>query len=552
MKNQILFFFACLFMGISCQNPTDSKGISVAVVNARIWTGNTTQPWAEALAVSGDSLVFVGDTEGCKKLITDKTQVIDAKGQMVVPGFIDSHVHLLDGGYSILAVQLRDAKTRQEFIDRIAAYTKTLPAGAWITGGIWDHQNWGGELPEAAWIDAVTPNNPVWLYRSDGHMGVANSAAMKVAQVSAATKDTVGGAIVRDGKGNPTGIFKDNAMNIIMKAITDPAPEMKDRAVEAAMKLFASKGVTSVHNMGTWDELEVFRRNQKNGKLTTRIYANVPLSTWARLRDEIAKNGRGDKWLRIGGLKGFVDGSLGSHTAVMLESFIDKPSDKGLFITPLDSLMDYTLNADKNGLNIMVHAIGDKAIREQLTIFEKVTKQNGDHDRRFRIEHAQHINYQDIPRFAALKIIPSMQPYHAIDDGCWAEKVIGYERCRTTYAFKSLLDAGAQLAFGSDWPVAPTTPLEGIYAATTRRTLDSKNPNGWIPEQKVTVEQALRAYTEGAAYAAFEEKIKGSLAVGKLADFVILEKDITKIPLETIKDVKIINTFVGGKKVFGL
>ena len=539
-------------MGISCQNPTDSKGVSVAVVNARIWTGNTAQPWAEALAVSGDSLVFVGDTEGCKKLITDKTQVIDAKGQMVVPGFIDSHVHLLDGGYSILAVQLRDAKTKQEFIDRIAAYTKTLPAGAWITGGIWDHQNWGGELPEAAWIDAVTPNNPVWLYRSDGHMGVANSAAMKVAQVSAATKDTAGGAIVRDGKGNPTGIFKDNAMNIIMKAITDPAPEMKDRAVEAAMKLFASKGVTSVHNMGTWDELEVFRRNQKNGKLTTRIYANVPLNTWARLRDEIAKNGRGDKWLRIGGLKGFVDGSLGSHTAVMLEGFKDKPSDKGLFITPLDSLMDYTLNADKNGLNIMVHAIGDKAIREQLTIFEKVTKQNGDHDRRFRIEHAQHINSQDIPRFAALKVIPSMQPYHAIDDGCWAEKVIGYERCRTTYAFKSLLDAGAQLAFGSDWPVARTTPLEGIYAATTRRTLDSKNPNGWIPEQKVTVEQALRAYTEGAAYAAFEEKIKGSLAVGKLADFVILEKDITKIPLETIKDVKIINTFVGGKKVFGL
>lgn len=539
-------------MGISCQNPTDSKGVSVAVVNARIWTGNTAQPWAEALAVSGDSLVFVGDTEGCKKLITDKTQVIDAKGQMVVPGFIDSHVHLLDGGYSILAVQLRDAKTKQEFIDRIAAYTKTLPAGTWITGGIWDHQNWGGELPEAAWIDAVTPNNPVWLYRSDGHMGVANSAAMKVAQVSAATKDTAGGAIVRDGKGNPTGIFKDNAMNIIMKAITDPAPEMKDRAMEAAMKLFASKGVTSVHNMGTWDELEVFRRNQKNGKLTTRIYANVPLNTWARLRDEIAKNGRGDKWLRIGGLKGFVDGSLGSHTAVMLESFIDKPSDKGLFITPLDSLMDYTLNADKNGLNIMVHAIGDKAIREQLTIFEKVTKQNGDHDRRFRIEHAQHINSQDIPRFAALKVIPSMQPYHAIDDGCWAEKVIGYERCRTTYAFKSLLDAGAQLAFGSDWPVAPTTPLEGIYAATTRRTLDGKNPNGWIPEQKVTVEQALRAYTEGAAYAAFEEKIKGSLAVGKLADFVILEKDITKIPLETIKDVKIINTFVGGKKVFGL
>ena len=424
MKSNTLFLFLLTFFIYGCQT-NKSSDATMVIINARIWTGNAAQPWAESLAVSGDSLVFVGDTEGGKKLVGSNTKVIDAKGEMVVPGFIDSHVHLMDGGYSILAVQLRDAKTKQEFIDRIAAYAKTLPKGVWITGGVWNHQNWGGELPESAWIDAVTPDNPVWLIRTDGHMGIANSLAIKAAGVTSTTKDPTGGVIVRDAKGNPAGIFKDNAMDIIVKAIAIPPIKMRDKAMNAAMQLFASKGVTSVHIMGSWDDLADFRRAQKNGQLITRLYANVPLSTWARLRDEIAKNGRGDKWLKIGGLKGFVDGSLGSHTAAMLEPFTDKPTDKGIFITPLDSLYEYTLNADKNSLNVMVHAIGDKAIREQLTNFEKVEQINGKRDRRFRIEHAQHIHPQDIPRFAALNVIPSMQPYHAIDDGCWAEKVIG-------------------------------------------------------------------------------------------------------------------------------
>ncbi len=533
----------------SCQTNKET-GVSLVVINAKVWTGNAAQPWAESIAVSGDSLVFVGDTEGGKKLVGSTTKLIDAHGQMVVPGFIDSHVHFLDGGFNLSSVQLRDAKTKAEFIKRIADFAKTVPEGTWIIGGDWDHQNWGGELPEAAWIDSVTPHNPLWLNRLDGHMNLANTAAMRLANISAATKNVAGGEIIRDAKGNPTGVFKDNAMNYIYKVVADPPSELKDLALENAMKFVASKGVTSVQNMGSWDELATFRRAQKRGTLTTRIYANVPLSTWATLRDEVAKNGYGDKWLRIGGLKGFVDGSLGSHTAAMLAPFSDKPTDSGFYITPLDSLFQYTLNADKNGLQVMVHAIGDRAIREQLNIFEKVEKQNGSRDRRFRIEHAQHIAPQDIARFATLKVIPSMQPYHCIDDGRWAEKVIGYERCRTTYAFKSLIDVGVQPAFGSDWFVAPPTPLEGIYAAVTRRTLDDKNPNGWIPEQKITAEQALRAYTMGAATASFEEKIKGSLEVGKLADFVVLEKDITKIAPETIRDVRIIATFLGGKAVF--
>ncbi|MBL7817312.1 MAG: amidohydrolase [Saprospiraceae bacterium] len=550
MKTNSFFTVLLLLLTFTaCQNNKDSKA-TLVVINARIWTGNTAQTWAEALAVRGDSLVFVGDTEGGKKWIDANTKVIDAQGKMVTPGFIDSHVHFLDGGFNLTSVQLRDAKTKAEFIKRIADFAKTVPAGTWITGGDWDHQNWGGELPQAAWVDSITPNNPLWLNRLDGHMSLANSAAMRLANISAQTSDIKGGEIIRDAQGKPTGVFKDNAMDYIYKVVADPPKEMKDRALVNAMQFVASKGVTSVQHMGTWDELATFRRAREQGTLTTRIYANVPLSTWARLRDEVATKGLGDKWLRIGGLKGFVDGSLGSHTAAMLAPFSDKPSDSGLFVTPLDSLFSFTLNADKNKLQVMVHAIGDKAIREQLTVFENVEKQNGRRDRRFRIEHAQHIHPQDIARFAMLKVIPSMQPYHAIDDGRWAEKVIGHERCRTTYAFKSLIDAGANLAFGSDWFVAPPTPLEGMYAAVTRRTLDDKNPNGWMPEQKITVEQALRAYTMGAAFASFEEKIKGSLEVGKLADFVILEKDLTNIAPETIRDVKVIATYVGGKAVF--
>jgi hypothetical protein len=302
--------------------------------------------------------------------------------------------------------------------------------------------------------------------------------------------------------------------------------------------------------MGTWNDLAVFERARVAGRLRTRIYAAVPLATWERLRDTVAARGRGDAWLRIGALKGFVDGSLGSHTAAMLAPFTDAPNDTGLLVNTPADLYRWTSGADRAGLHVIVHAIGDRANRLQLDIYQRVEQENGPRDRRFRIEHAQHLAPADIPRFAQLGVIASMQPYHAIDDGRWAERVIGHDRSRTTYAFRSLLDAHTHLAFGSDWDVAPPTPIEGIYAAATRRTLDDAHPGGWIPEQKITVEEALRAYTTGAAYASFEEGIKGSLVRGKLADFVIVDKDLTRIPPDQIRDAHVMMTFVGGVQMY--
>jgi predicted amidohydrolase YtcJ len=533
----------------ACQSETQQTA-TLVVTDAKVWTGDPDRPWAEAVASNGETIIAVGNEADIAPFIGEDTEVISVPDSMLVPGMIDTHVHFISGGSGLAAVQLRSAATPEEFVKRIGDFAKTLKPGEWVLNGNWDHENWGGELPRREWIDAVTRENPVWINRLDGHMSLANSLALELAQVDADTPDVAGGEIVRDESGAPTGVLKDNAMGLVDAAVPAAGEAQLDREARAAMAHVASNGVTSVHDMAGWDSLATYRRAKANGELSTRIYSVMPLEHWQQLRDEVSRNGRGDNWLRIGGLKGFMDGSLGSHTAAFLEPFTDAPEDRGLLINDLDDMRSWIGSADEAGLHVMVHAIGDRAIRSLLDIYLDVAESNGERDRRFRIEHAQHIHPDDIGRFNVQNVIASMQPYHAIDDGRWADKVIGAERARTTYAFRSLIESNAHVAFGSDWFVAPATPLEGIYAAVTRRTLDGANPDGWVPQQKITVEQALKSYTSEAAYASFEEDVKGMLKPGMLADFVLLDRDITAIPVEDIADTGVLRTVVGGRVVF--
>lgn len=533
----------------ACGSESEREHAGLALLNATIWTGDPDNPTAEAVLIEGDRIVAIGSSISIRPQIGE-ARVIDATGRFVVPGFIDTHVHFLNGGFKLASVQLRDADTPEEFARRIGEFAKTVPPGAWITGGDWDHQLWGGELPHRAMVDELTPEHPVWVNRLDGHMALANSLALELAGVTRDTADVAGGTIERDGNGEPTGVLKDNAMGLVFDVLPPPDDAAYDRALEAATSHVAARGVTSVHHMGSWDTLAVIQRARDHGNLKTRIYAAVPLADWERLRDEVAEHGRGDAWLRYGVLKGFVDGSLGSHTAAFHAPFDDQPSDRGFFINTEEDLHTWISGADAAGLHVVVHAIGDRANETLLDIFERVARDNGARDRRFRIEHAQHLRPEDIPRFAELGVIASMQPYHAIDDGRWAERYIGPVRIQTTYAFQSLLDAGATLAFGSDWTVAPATPVEGIYAAVTRRTLDDANPDGWVPEEKISVEDALVAYTRHGAYASYEENDKGMLKPGFLADLAVLDRDLTRITPEEIRYAEVVMTIVGGEIVY--
>jgi len=549
-----------LLLSLACAGggPPADSAVTLAFVNGRVWTGNPDQPEAEAVAIAGERIIAVGSSAEIRAL-AGGAEVVDLDGRFVTPGFIDTHVHFLDAGSRLASVQLRDAATREEFVERIRAFAATVPAGTWITGGDWDHTLWGGELPHRSWIDAVTPDHPVWVTRLDGHMALANSAALRAAGVPDRVADVAGGEVVRDPDGRISGLLKDNAKTLVTARMPPPSDAMRDRALDAAMTHVAERGVTTVHHMGhnmeAWEDLEVFARAWRAGSLRTRVYAAVPLHTWARLDSTVrarvyGPEGWGDAWLRVGLLKALVDGSLGSHTAAFYEPFSDTPGDRGFFVNTAEDLYTWVRGADQAGLHVTVHAIGDRANATLLDLFERVMRENGPRDRRFRVEHAQHLAPVDIPRFGALGVIASMQPYHAIDDGRWAERVIGPERIKTTYAFRDLMSAGAHVAFGSDWFVAPPTPLEGIYAAVTRQTIDGANPDGWVPAQRIMVEEALRAYTREGAYASFEDGTKGMLAPGMLADLVIMDRDPREVPPVEIRSIRVVRTVVGGRTVY--
>lgn len=526
------------------------------LIDGKIWTVNPAQKEAQAVALQGNRIVAVGSNDEILKWKGPSSKVIDLHGQRVLPGFNDAHVHFYAGGSNLAGVQLRSLKSQEAFRDAIATFSKTIPAGQWILGGNWDHENWTpAKLPTRQLIDPVTPDRPVFVSRLDGHMALANSVALKLAGVDRNTKDVPGGVIVRDENGDPTGILKDAAQGLVERVIPPPTEDQIVRAIRAAQQYAAANGVTSVQDMSAAPNIfRVYQTMLHKGDLHVRVSGHQPLMTWKRLADVGLLTDFGNPFLHIGGLKGFADGSLGSTTALLFAPYLDSPNTSGIPSAELahpDEMLYNIEHADAAGLQVAIHAIGDKANHIILGFYEQTEKLNGPRDRRFRIEHAQHLIAADIPRFGQLHIIASMQPYHLMDDGRWAEKRIGPERAKTSYAYRSLLDTGAILAFGSDWPVAPMVPIQGIYGAVTRRTLDGKHPNGWVPEQKITVEEAVRAYTMGAAYASFEDGIKGSIEPGKLADLVVLSDDIFTIDPTRICDTRVLATILDGKIIYG-
>jgi predicted amidohydrolase YtcJ len=522
------------------------------VVYGRIWTGDTAAPWAGAVAMVGDTVVAVGDSASLRAWVGPATTVLDNGRAMVTPGLMDGHAHFASGGFQLASVDLRDAATPAEFIQRIKAYAKTLKPGEWITGGDWDHERWANApLPRHDWIDSVTPNNPVFVNRLDGHMGLANALALKAAHITAQTPDRPGGTIVRDPNREPTGMLKDGAQDPVYAVVPDASPEQMDSALSRATNWAASKGVTAVSAVSaSWSEVAAARRRRAAGLLKTRISFYPALGDWRAVAESVKVNGPGDDWIRVAGVKGFVDGSLGSGTALFFEPYADDPSTFGLMVTPEESLRSWIGAADSAGLQVVVHAIGERANALLLDIYDSVFAAHGQRDRRFRDEHAQHLRPQDVPRFAQLGVLASMQPYHAADDGRWAIKRLGPDRVKHSYVFRSLLDHGARLSFGSDWSVAPLDPMLGIAAAVTRQTLDGKNPGGWIPEEKISVDEALHAYSTGDAYAMFAEHTIGMLKPGYKADLLLLDRDLTTIRPDDLWQARVRTTIVGGKVVY--
>lgn len=542
------------------------QGADLVLLHGKIWTGEPAAApatrsgpakLAQALAIDRGRFVDVGSDAQMQAWIGPDSTVIDLGGRLVVPGMIDAHTHFTIGGLQLLSVDLKDTRSEQEFIRRIGEKAKALAPGRWLRGGGWDEQAWtSGQLPSRGMIDRVTGGHPALLTRQDGHASLANSLALELAGVTRDTLDPAGGTIGRDAAGEPTGILKDAAQDVVSRIIPPPSDAQLAEALHVALAEAARVGLTSVHSItldtGSWSgdferEFALWRLARAEGWLTCRVNAIIPIAQWESFRDP---QFAGDDFIRLGAVKAFADGSLGSATAWMDEPYTDDFTRCGIPLLDLDANMQTLATlVNQSHTPICIHAIGDRANAEVLDLYERIGGENPA-AHRFRIEHAQHLRPQDFARFGKLGIIASMQPYHAVDDGCWAEKRIGFQRARWSYAWRSMLDAGARVAFGSDWPVAPLSPLLGIHAAVTRATLDGKHPGGWIPEERITAEEALHAYTVGAAYAAFQENAKGSIAPGKMGDVAVLSADLLTIHPAKIQDVRVVMTIVGGKIVY--
>jgi len=522
----------------------------LVLAGGRVWAGRGLAG-GSAIAVADGRVLSVGSDTEVRALAGPRTRVVELRGGLVVPGFNDAHVHFLSGGFGLLSVDLRDARDEAEFARRIGDHAKTLPPGDWILNGNWDHERWPSQaLPTRKLIDAVTPAHPVFVNRLDGHMALANSLALRLAHITRDTPDPDGGVIVRDAAGEPTGILKDNAQDLVTSVIPEPGREMNLRAARAALREAARLGVTTIQDNSAVDALPTYQELRERGELTARLYVWRGIEALGALKQTGLRTGLGDDWIRLGALKILADGSMGAGTAAFFEAYADETGSRGLLIYPPEDLAAMILEADGAGFQLAVHAIGDRANSLVLDAFEKAARANGPRDRRFRIEHAQVVRRADVARFKALGVIASIQPSHCIDDMRWAEKRIGALRSRDAYKFRSFTAAGIPVAFGTDWFVEPLDPRIGLYAAVTREFPEGGPQGGWFPEERIGLEEALDLYTRGSAYAEFAEARKGTLEPGKLADLVVFGADLFAVAPAALLTTPVEMTVVGGRIVF--
>ena len=574
MKSFVKFLMAAL-VGISVFGVAQDSELKTLVagskadviyIHGNVYTGapaNT--PFSsilreEAIAVLGDRIEAVGKSADIEKRFKGpQTKIVDLGGHFAMPGFNDAHLHLADAGLTKLNVDLTGAKSLDEFRERVLKRVGKAEPGEWILGGGWDETLWPVKVTPTRWdLDEVSGGHPVFLERIDGHIGVGNTRALQLAGVSLASKDIQGGHIDRNENGEPTGILRDTAMSAMYAVVPKPTQEKRRRGIEVALADLAEDGVTSAQDYSTWDDFQIYEELEKEGKLTARISEwltfNEPVDELEKKR---ASHPQTDLMLHTGMLKGFMDGSLGSHTAAMLEPYADDPKNSGLPRYEAAQLNEMAKRRVLAGFQLGFHAIGDKGVQMALDAYagaEKAARDagvkaaNGGDDFRLRIEHAQVTTPAEIARFKELKVIASMQPSHVLSDMRWAEARLGPKREATSYAWAAFLNKGVTLAFGTDYPVEPVTPFRGLYAAVTRKSEDGKQE--YFPEQKITMDQAIAAYTTGAAFAEFEEKEKGKLAPGMLADFVVLDRDVTATAAEKLLATKVLRTVVGGKTVY--
>ena len=560
----------CALSLAAAQEPPRMPKADVIFAHGNVYTGVAVvssfraMKRAEAIAVRGDRIEAVGENAEILKLRGPETQVVELGGKFVMPGFNDAHLHLADAGFQRLTVNLVGVKSLEEFRERIRAKVEAAEPGDWILGGGWDETLWPVKVPPTRWdLDEVTTDHPVFVTRVDGHIAVANTRALQLASITIASRDPKGGKIDRDTTGQPNGILRERAREAVVAVLPQPTHDKRRQALEAAIADLAQNGITSAQDNSdagnselSWEDFKILEEIENDGKLTARISEWLPFDdSLEQLETKRKEHSSSDNMLHTGMLKAFMDGSLGSHTAALLEPYADDPKNSGIPRYDQVKLNEMARDRVLDGFQVGFHAIGDKGVQMALDAFadaERAAKEkkagDGPGDYRLRIEHAQVTTPMEIAKFKDLKVIASMQPCHLLTDMSWAEARVGPRRAAHSYAWAEFLKRGVTLAFGTDYPVEPVSPFRGLYAATTRQSLDGKKE--YFPEQKISMDQAIAAYTTGSAFAEFAEKDKGQIVPGMLADFVVLDRDITAVTPQKLFETKVLRTVVGGKTVY--